>query len=60
MATAAQRLKEAAERCASLTRQLLTFSRKQALELQVLDLNDATRVTGEILKRLIGENIESA
>src|SRR5262245_55655373 len=58
MATAAERLKEAAERCASLTRQLLTFSRKQVLELQVIDLTDATRVTGEILKRLIGENIE--
>jgi signal transduction histidine kinase/ActR/RegA family two-component response regulator len=58
MATAAERLKDAAERCASLTRQLLTFSRKQVLELSVIDLNDAVRGSGEILRRLIGENIE--
>jgi signal transduction histidine kinase/ActR/RegA family two-component response regulator len=58
LATAAERLQEAAERCASLTRQLLTFSRKQVLELAVVDLNDAVRVSSEILRRLIGENIE--
>jgi signal transduction histidine kinase/CheY-like chemotaxis protein len=58
MATAAERLKDAAERCASLTRQLLSFSRKQVLELAVVDLNDAVRTSAEILRRLIGENIE--
>jgi signal transduction histidine kinase/CheY-like chemotaxis protein len=58
LATAAERLKDAAERCASLTRQLLSFSRKQVLELAVVDLNDSVRSSGEILRRLIGENIE--
>lgn len=48
----------AAERAASLTRQLLAFGRKQNLELKVVDLNTAIAEFAKILSRLIGENIE--
>lgn len=48
----------AVERAASLTRQLLAFSRKQVLEPVILSLNDVTRDVGQMLQRLVGENIE--
>jgi two-component system, cell cycle sensor histidine kinase and response regulator CckA len=48
----------ASKRAASLTRQLLTFSRKQASSPQVLDLNSIVRETGRMLPRVIGEHIE--
>ncbi len=46
------------ERAASLTRQLLTFSRRQALRPRVLDLNLAVRDTARLLRRLIGADVE--
>jgi len=52
--------KKAAERAASLVRQLLAFSRKQILEPKVLDLNDAVKDMHKMLTRLIGENIQLA
>src|SRR5262249_40588456 len=48
----------AANHAAALTRQLLTFSRRQVLEPQVLDLNAVVTAMGRILRRLIGEDIE--
>jgi two-component system cell cycle sensor histidine kinase/response regulator CckA len=48
----------AAVRAAGLTRQLLVFSRKQTVQPIVLDLNDAVKDLDEMLRRLIGENIE--
>jgi two-component system cell cycle sensor histidine kinase/response regulator CckA len=48
----------AAERAASLTRQLLAFSRQQVFELDVLDLNEMLRGMTRMLAPLIGEHIE--
>ena len=45
------------ERAASLTRQLLAFSRQQTLAAQPLDLGQLVRRAGRLLKRLIGEDI---
>ncbi len=46
-----------AARAAALTRQLLAFSRRQVLEVRVLDLGEAVRGVENMLRRLIGENI---
>ena len=50
-------IKEAGHRAASLTRQLLAFSRRQVLEPKVLDLNESMSTMGKLLRRLIGEDI---
>lgn len=49
---------DAAERASSLTRQLLTFSRKQPTEPSVLDLAELVSGTERLLRRVIGEDIE--
>jgi PAS domain S-box-containing protein len=51
-------IKEAVERAAALTRQLLAFSRRQVLEPLVADLNGAMSGLEKMLKRLIGEDID--
>jgi len=51
-------IRKAGQRSADLTRQLLTFARKQAVEPEVLDLNLAIEGTLKMLRRLIGENVE--
>ncbi len=48
----------AADRAASLTRQLLMFSRKQNMQAQPLNLNDLTRNLAKMLTRVIREDIE--
>jgi PAS domain S-box-containing protein len=48
----------AAERAASLTRQLLAFSRKQLLQPKVLDVAEVLEHSRGLLERLIGEDIE--
>ena len=47
----------AAERAGSLTRQLLTFSRKQVMQPQQLDLNTVVGGAAQMLQRLLGESI---
>jgi signal transduction histidine kinase/CheY-like chemotaxis protein len=48
---------EAAKRAADLTRQLLTFSRKQVLQPQVVDLNEVVNNVSKMLRRILGEDI---
>jgi len=48
----------ASKRAVSLTKQLLTFSRKQVSSPLVFDLNSIVRETGRMLPRIIGEHIE--
>ena len=54
----AQEIRKAANRAASLTHQLLAFSRKQVLEPKVTDLNVLVRDAEKMLRRIIGEDIE--
>ncbi|HXT19474.1 MAG TPA: ATP-binding protein [Thermoanaerobaculia bacterium] len=51
-------IRRAAARAASLTRQLLAFSRKQVLQPEVVFPNDEVRELEPMLRRLIGENVE--
>ena len=53
-----EEIRKAAAGAATLTRQLLAFSRQQVLEPKVLDLNVVVAGAGKMLKRLIGEDIE--
>jgi PAS domain S-box-containing protein len=55
-----QQMERAADRAASLTRQLLAFSRKQVLQPRVLDMNDVVTSMIKMFSRVIGENIEMA
>ena len=51
-------VRKAALRSADLTRQLLGFARRQVIEPQSLDLNDAVADLLRMLRRLVGENVE--
>ncbi len=55
-----EEIRKSAERAASLTRQLLAFSRRQVLQTKVLDINDLVTDIKKLLFRLIGEDIELA
>ncbi|MFN7140332.1 MAG: PAS domain S-box protein, partial [Limisphaerales bacterium] len=54
----AREIQLAAERAGNLTRQLLTFSRKQVMQERKLDCNDVVRNITRMLQRLLGENID--
>jgi PAS domain S-box-containing protein len=53
-----EEIRKAAERSASLTRQLLAFARKQPIAPRVLDLNETVEGMLKMLRRLIGEDID--
>ncbi len=55
-----EQIQGATERAATLTRQLLAFSRKQVLQPKVLDLNDVVAGMIKMFSRVIGENIDLA
>ncbi|MGC1372547.1 MAG: PAS domain S-box protein [Candidatus Sulfotelmatobacter sp.] len=54
----AESIQQAADRATTLTRQLLAFSRKQLLELKVVDVNSIVSDMERLLRPLIGEDIE--
>ena len=56
--TEIEEIKKAGERAASLTRQLLAFSRKQIVQPKILDINELLTDMEKMLGRLIGEDIE--
>ncbi|MHB1414090.1 MAG: ATP-binding protein, partial [Chloroflexota bacterium] len=51
-------IRASADRAAALTRQLLAFSRRQALQPHVFNLDDVAQSMADLLKRLIGEDID--
>jgi nitrogen-specific signal transduction histidine kinase/CheY-like chemotaxis protein len=53
----AKQIVEAAERAAGFTRQLLLFSRKQAIQPVALNLNEAVGNLTKLLQRILGEDI---
>jgi PAS domain S-box-containing protein len=58
--TKVEAIQQASDRATSLTRQLLAFSRKQLLELKVIDVNAIVEDMERLLRPLIGEDVELA
>jgi PAS domain S-box-containing protein len=56
-ARSAQQISQAAERAAGLTRQLLTFSRRQVMQPRRLDMNEVVCNMNQMLGRILGEDI---
>lgn len=52
-----QAIRSAAERAAGLTRQLLLFGRRQAMQPRPLDINEAVTNLSRFLQRLLGEDV---
>ena len=53
-----ENIREAAKRGASLTRQLLAFSRRQSVQSQILDLNERLKEVTKLLKPLMGDDVD--
>ncbi len=58
VAASIEQISQAATRATNLTRQLLTFSRKQVMQARDLDLRGVVTDLGKMLKRIVGEDIE--
>ena len=58
MAAEVDEILHAADRAASLTRQLLAFSRKQVLQPVALDLNEIVGGVARMARRLIGTDVQ--
>jgi two-component system, cell cycle sensor histidine kinase and response regulator CckA len=56
--SSAEQIMKASDRAATLTGQLLAFSRRQVLQPKVLDLNRLTTSLTSMLRRVIGEDID--
>ncbi len=53
-----EEIRKASERCSALTRQLLAFSRNQILVPRIVNLNDVVADMGNLLRHIIGEDID--
>jgi PAS domain S-box-containing protein len=53
-----QEISAAVQQATSLTQQLLAFSRRQILQPQVLNVDDEVRATSQILRRLLGDDVQ--
>ena len=53
-----EEIRKAGKRAAELTRQLLAFSRRQILDIHIINLNDIVRNLNKMLNRLIREDIK--
>ncbi|MBP7950458.1 MAG: response regulator [Verrucomicrobiales bacterium] len=51
-------IRRAAQQAATLTRQLLSFSRKQVVKKSIFDLNEAIQSSSDMLRRIIGEDVK--
>jgi two-component system cell cycle sensor histidine kinase/response regulator CckA len=56
--TNVNRVRQAARRAVILIRQLLTFSRQETIQPRVLDLNGAVENVAELIRPMIGEDVE--
>jgi PAS domain S-box-containing protein len=54
----AHQIERAATRATSLTQQLLAFARRQPIQPEVLNVNEAVREVGQLLRRTLVDNIE--
>jgi PAS domain S-box-containing protein len=53
-----EQVRVAAQQASRLTRQLLTFAREEVIRPEVLDLNEAVKEAGQLLRRTLGEHID--
>ncbi len=53
-----EEIRQSGKRAASLTQQLLAFSRRQLFQIKITDLNEIVRGADRMLRRLVGEDVE--
>lgn len=58
VADSAGRISQASQRAARLTKELLAFSRKQSVQLKLINLPDVVRASQHLLGQLLGERYE--